>query len=141
MSYLDYLPTLNAILNTFSGLLLIIGYLLIRRGRRSAHKKAMLGAASFSTVFLVSYVIYHIQTGSKAFTGTGTVRTVYFAILITHVILAVVIVPLVARTLWFGLGGKFDRHRPLARRTLPLWLYVSVTGVIIYLMLYQMSFS
>ncbi len=141
MTYPDDLPTLNAILNACSGLLLVTGYLLIRNGRRSAHKKAMLGAASFSAVFLVSYVIYHIEVGSIAFTGTGAVRTLYFTILITHVILAVVIVPLVLRTLWLGLGDKFDRHRRLARRTLPLWLYVSVTGVIIYLMLYQMNFA
>ena len=141
MSYLEFLPTLNAILNASSGLLLVTGYLLIRNGRRAAHQKVMLTAAGFSAAFLVSYVIYHIQAGSIAFTGTGVVRQVYFAILISHVILAVVIVPLVARTLWFGLGRKFGRHRPLARRTLPLWLYVSVTGVIIYLMLYQLDFA
>lgn len=141
MTTLAWLPTLNAIFNASSAVLLVTGYLLIRRGRRDEHKLAMLGATAFSLAFLVSYVIYHVQVGSFPFTGTGGVRTLYFAILIPHTILAVVNVPLVITTLRRGLGGRYVLHKSLARKTLPVWLYVSVTGVIIYLMLYVIDFT
>ena len=133
------LPALNAFLNASSALLLATGYVLIRRGRRDAHKRVMLAALASSALFLTSYLVYHAQVGSVRFRGQGAVRTVYFTILLTHTILAVAIVPLVATTLVPALRGRFDRHRRLARITLPLWAYVSVTGVVIYWMLYRLN--
>ncbi|HEU0105990.1 MAG TPA: DUF420 domain-containing protein [Vicinamibacteria bacterium] len=133
------LPALNAILNASSALLLATGYVLIRRGRRDAHKRVMLAALASSTLFLTSYLVYHAQVGSVRFRGQGAVRMVYFTILLTHTVLAVAIVPLVASTLVPALRGRFDRHRRLARITLPLWAYVSVTGVVIYWMLYRLN--
>lgn len=132
------LPALNATLNGTAALLLAAGYVLIRTGRQEAHKRCMLGALTASVLFLVSYVIYHANTGSRPFPGTGPVRIVYFTILITHVVLAVMIVPLALITANRGLRAQFDRHVRIARWTLPLWLYVSVTGVVIYLMLYRL---
>ena len=133
------LPALNAGLNATSAVLLATGYVLIRRGRRQAHKRVMLAALVSSALFLTSYLVYHAQVGSVRFRGQGPVRTLYFTILLTHTVLAVVIVPLVAMTLVPALRGRFDKHRRLARITLPLWAYVSVTGVVIYWMLYRMS--
>ena len=132
------LPALNAGLNATSAVLLATGYVLIRRGRRDAHKRVMIAALVTSALFLASYLVYHAQVGSVRFRGQGPVRTVYFTILLTHTVLAVVIVPLVAMTLVPALRGRFDRHRRLARITLPLWAYVSVTGVVIYWMLYRL---
>ena len=132
------LPALNATLNGTAALLLAAGYVLIRTGRQEAHKRCMLGALTASVLFLLSYVIYHANTGSRPFPGTGPVRIVYFTILITHVVLAVTIVPLALITANRGLRAQFDRHVRIARWTLPLWLYVSVTGVVIYLMLYRL---
>jgi uncharacterized membrane protein YozB (DUF420 family) len=132
------LPALNALLNATSAALLATGYVHIRRGRMEAHRLAMLSALACSALFLTSYLIYHAQVGSVRFRGQGPVRTVYFTILITHTVLAVTIVPLVAVTLVPALKGRFDRHRRIARVTLPLWGYVSVTGVVIYWMLYRM---
>lgn len=132
------LPTLNAVLNATSAGLLAIGYVLIRRGRRQAHEKAMRAALLCSALFLASYLIYHAQVGSVRFQGQGPIRTVYFTILISHTILAVVIVPLVLVTFWRARQGRFDRHRAIARVTLPLWAYVSVTGVVVYWMLYRL---
>ena len=132
------LPALNACLNATSAALLAAGYVLIRRGRRQAHKRVMLTAHASSALFLTSYLVYHAQVGSVRFRGQGTVRTVYFTILLTHTVLAVVIVPLVGLTLVPALRGRFDRQRRLARITLPLWAYVAVTGVVIYWMLYRM---
>lgn len=137
MSVTD-LPALNATLNATSFFLLVTGYVFIRRGDRQSHKRCMLAALAMSGLFLTSYVIYHLQVGSVPFKGTGLVRTVYFAVLIPHVILAAAIVPLVVMTVSRGLSAKYDKHRRIARWTLPLWLYVSITGVIVYLMLYQM---
>lgn len=137
MSVAD-LPALNATLNAIAATLLVVGYRLIRSGRRTQHRNVMLAACATSTLFLISYVIYHANAGSRPFTGQGGIRIVYFAILLTHVILAAAIVPLALVTLWRGLAGKYDRHRRIARWTLPIWLYVSVTGVVVYLMLYQM---
>jgi putative membrane protein len=132
------LPALNASLNGVSGVLLVSGYILIKRGRADLHKRCMLGALASSTVFLTSYVVYHAQTGSRPFPGQGAIRTVYFAILVTHVLLAGAILPLALTTATRGLRGQYAKHVRVARWTLPLWLYVSVTGVIIYLMLYQL---
>jgi uncharacterized membrane protein YozB (DUF420 family) len=132
------LPELNASLNALSAILIVIAYVLIRRGRRTLHKRFMLGALTSSTAFLVSYVIYHANVGSKPFPGTGVIRGIYFAILLTHVVLAAVILPLVLTTTARGLWAQYDRHVAVARWTLPLWLYVSVTGVVVYLMLYRL---
>lgn len=132
------LPALNATLNGISALLLTTGYVLIRRGRVVMHKRCMIAALVSSTLFLTSYVIYHLHTGSRPFPGHGAIRVIYFAILLTHVILAAAIVPLALITATRGLRSQFDRHARIARWTLPLWMYVSVTGVVIYLMLYQM---
>ena len=137
MSVTD-LPAVNATLNSISFILLVTGYAFIRRGDRRKHKACMVGALIVSALFLTSYVIYHSQVGSVPFRGTGWIRTVYFAVLIPHVILAAAIVPPVLITASRGLTAKYDKHRRIARWTLPLWLYVSITGVIVYLMLYQM---
>ena len=132
------LPALNASLNALASVFLVIGYVLIRSGRRDAHKRCMLMALSTSALFLISYVIYHANAGSVPFPGTGAIRVVYFAVLIPHVILAATILPLALVTATRGLRGDYARHVRIARWTLPLWLYVSVTGVIVYLMLYQL---
>jgi uncharacterized membrane protein YozB (DUF420 family) len=136
-------PVINATLNGCSAVLLVTGRALIARGKRAAHRAVMLTAFGTSTLFLICYLVYHAllylhtQSGSKHFTGTGWWRPAYFTILTSHTILAAVIVPLVLITLSRALRGRFDRHRAIARWTFPLWLYVSVTGVVIYLMLYQ----
>jgi uncharacterized membrane protein YozB (DUF420 family) len=135
---LSDLPALNASLNATAAVLLAIGYTLICRGRIRQHRAVMIAACAVSTLFLVSYVIYHANIGSRPFTGRGPVRFVYFAILITHVVLAAAVLPLAIVTLSRGLRGRFERHVAIARWTLPIWLYVSVTGVIVYLMLYRM---
>jgi uncharacterized membrane protein YozB (DUF420 family) len=132
------LPALNATLNAIAGILLVIGYLLIRRGKIDAHRKVMLSAFGCSVLFLVSYLVYHYQVGSVRFTGTGAIRTVYFTILITHTVLAAVVPFLAVITLVRVLRRRFDKHRQIARWTLPIWLYVSVTGVAVYWMLYQL---
>jgi len=138
MMSLSDLPALNATLNGLAAVCLVCGYVFIRRGDRLNHKRCMIGALTVSSLFLVSYVIYHLNTGSRPFPGQGAIRLVYFTILITHVFLAAAIVPLALVTARRGLRGEFDRHVRIARWTLPLWLYVSVTGVVIYLMLYTM---
>lgn len=130
------LPALNATLNAAAATLLVIGYVLIRRGRQRAHRAVMLAAFGMSTLFLISYVIYHANAGSRPFPGQGPIRVVYFVILFTHVVLAAAILPMALLTLSRALRERFDLHVPIARWTLPIWLYVSVTGVIIYLMLY-----
>ncbi len=132
------LPKLNAMLNAGSAILLATGYVFIRRRHVAAHLSCMVGAFGLSTVFLISYVVYHFHAGSRPFTGQGWIRPVYFSLLLTHVVLAAAIVPLALTTIWRALAGCFDRHVWIARWTLPLWLYVSVTGVIVYLMLYRM---
>ena len=130
------LPALNAALNATAGVFISIGYLFVRRGHRTAHKRCMLAALTASTLFLVSYVVYHASAGSRPYQGEGASRVVYFAILITHVILAAAIVPLALVTANRGLRNRLAAHVRIARWTLPIWLYVSVTGVVIYLMLY-----
>jgi len=130
------LPALNAGLNASSALLLAAGYAFIRAGRPLAHRNCMVGALACSALFLASYLTYHFQVGSVRFGGQGAARVVYFAILVSHTILAVTIVPLVVMTVVRALRERFDAHRRIARVTLPLWGYVSVTGVVIYWMLY-----
>jgi len=131
-------PALNATLNATSAVLLSTGYAMIRRRRVLAHKTCMALAFACSTAFLVSYVIYHVRVGSVPFRGQGWIRPVYFALLISHVVLAAAILPLAIVTLSRALREQFDRHKRIARWTLPLWLYVSVTGVVIYFLLYHL---
>jgi uncharacterized membrane protein YozB (DUF420 family) len=135
---IQQLPALNATLNALSGLLLTAGYLMIRRRRIAAHRACMLAAFTASVLFLTSYVIYHANTGSRPFPGYGPLRVAYFTILISHVILAATILPLAIVTLRRGLRAQYERHIQIARWTFPIWMYVSVTGVVIYLMLYQL---
>jgi len=130
-------PALNALLNASSAVLLIIGFVLIRKRRIEAHRKVMLGALALSTLFLISYLGYHAQFGSVRFKGQGWIRPVYFSILLTHTVLAAAVVPLALVTVTRAWREQFDRHRRLARWTLPIWLYVSVTGVVVYLLLYR----
>lgn len=132
------LPHLNALLNAASGLLLVTGYVLIRHRHVRLHLACMLAALLSSTLFLVSYLVYHYYHGTTRFAGAGFVRALYFVILGTHTALAAVILPFIVLTLYRAARREFDRHRRIARWTLPLWLYVSVTGVLVYLMLYQL---
>jgi uncharacterized membrane protein YozB (DUF420 family) len=134
----QFAPTLNAALNASAAVLLALGYYFIRGRRIEAHKKCMLGAFACSAVFLVSYVIYHFQVGSVQFQGQGWIRPFYFTLLGTHTILAATVVPLALVTLARSLRGNFETHRRIARWTLPIWLYVSATGVIVYFLLYHL---
>ncbi len=133
------LPAVNAALNSLSTLLLITGWFLIRNRKIAAHRAVMITALVTSSLFLTSYLVYHAQVGSVKFQGQGPIRTVYFAILISHTILAAAVPFLAGITVWRAYRRRFDRHRAIARWTLPIWLYVSATGVIVYLMLYQMK--
>jgi len=132
------LPTLNALLNATSAVLLAIGWVLVKRRRLDAHRRVMTAAFTVSTLFLVSYLVYHANVGSVRYLGTGAARTAYLTILATHTVLAALVAPLAVTVFVLGRRRRFERHRRLARWTLPIWLYVSVTGVIVYLMLYQM---
>ena len=138
MLTLSDLPALNATLNGIAGLCLLAGYYFIRQRQIARHRAAMVGAFAMSTLFLISYVIYHANIGSKPFQGQGPIRVVYFTILITHIILATAVVPLALITLSRGLKRDDARHRRIAKITWPIWMYVSVTGVVVYLMLYQL---
>jgi putative membrane protein len=131
------LPALNAVLNGTAAILLVTAYILIRQGKRDAHRNVMIAAFTVSTLFLISYLTYHFLAGVVYFPGKGLVRIVYLTILTTHTALAVTVPVLAIITLRRGLKGWFQRHRKIARWTLPIWLYVSVTGVVVYLMLYQ----
>lgn len=135
--YISYLPHLNACLNGTSALLLFTGYTFIRSRNVTAHRVCQIAALGISLLFLASYLTYHYNHGATRFQGTGLVRTFYFTVLTSHTILAMVIVPLVILTFYRAFRGEFSKHRRIARVTLPLWLYVCVTGVIVYLMLYQ----
>ena len=132
------LPLLNATLNALAGILLVSAYVMIRKGNVVRHRALMLAAFSTSVLFLVSYVIYHVNIGSRAFTGTGIIRVVYFVILVTHVVLAIAVVPMAVVTLRRGLRRDDLGHKAIARWTFPIWLYVSVTGVVVYGMLYML---
>jgi uncharacterized membrane protein YozB (DUF420 family) len=136
--WLGYLPTLNASLNGVAAVFLAAGFVAIRHRRVHVHRACMLTAFVASTLFLTSYVVYHAQAGSVRFPGYGWIRPVYFSILVSHILLAAAILPLVLVTLYRALRGRFDRHRRIARWTLPIWLYVSVTGILVYLMLYHL---
>jgi uncharacterized membrane protein YozB (DUF420 family) len=131
------LPAVNATLNAVSGVLLLIGYALIRSGRIEQHRRCMIAAFTTSSLFLVCYLIYHAQVGSVRFIRQGFVRPLYFTVLVTHVTLAAVVLPLAIVTLSRGLKARYVRHRVIARWTLPIWLYVSITGVLVYVLLYQ----
>ena len=132
------LATVNACLNATSALLLVLGHRAIKRYAIDRHRRLMLSAAVTSALFLVSYVTYHVKAGATRFAGPGPARAVYFAILISHTILAVAVLPLALRTLYLGVKRRDERHRAIARWTYPIWLYVSVTGVVVYLMLYRL---
>lgn len=131
------LPAVNATLNAVSGVLLLIGYALIRARRIDQHRRFMIAAFATSSLFLVCYIIYHSQVGSVRFTRQGIVRQIYFTILISHLVLAAAVPPMAIMTLWRGLKGRYPQHRRLARWTFPIWLYVSVTGVLVYVLLYK----
>ena len=137
MIRLEDLPKLNAVLNATAAVLLVCAFILIRRGRREAHKRVMLAAFTVSVLFLISYLTYHAQVGSVRYPHSGAIRSVYLSILFTHTVLAAAVPVLAIITLRRGLRGNFVRHKAIARWTLPIWLYVSVTGVVVYLMLYQ----
>ncbi len=140
---MDYtnLPALNAILNSASAVLVLAGVYFIKQRNVTAHKTCMFAALGVSALFLTSYLIYHYQVGSVRFEHEGPIRTVYLGILLTHTVLAAAIVPLVLRTVYLALKNRLDSHRRIARWTFPIWIYVSVTGVVVYLMLYQMPNS
>ncbi len=138
MNILSALPTINACLNTLSGILLVAGYLQIKNKNVRAHQRLMTSAFIVSIVFLISYLVYHYNVGSVSFTGQGWVRPLYFAILLTHTVLAATVPFLAAITFYRAWKGDFQRHRRIARWTFPIWLYVSVTGVLVYLFLYQL---
>lgn len=138
MISLTDLPAVNATLNAMSFILLTIGYYFIKNSNEKAHKTLMLSALSVSILFLVSYLTYHFNVGSVRYTKQGWVRPVYFTILSTHTILAIILVPMVTVTLIRALKERFDRHRRIAKWTLPVWMYVSITGVVVYMMLYQL---
>ena len=129
------LPAANATFNSLSALCLVMGYINIRRGNRATHKRFMLSATVFSALFLVSYITYHFFHGDTRFPGQGWIRPVYFFILITHIGLSMLALPLILATLWYSLSGRFQFHRRIARWTFPIWLYVSVTGVVVYFLL------
>ena len=131
------LPAVNATLNALSGLLLLVAYILIRTRRIAAHRTVMIAAFATSSLFLICYVVYHAQVGSVPFQRQGLVRPLYFTILITHVVLAATVPPLAIITLTRGLKGRYVQHRRIARWTFPIWMYVSVTGVLVYVLLYQ----
>jgi putative membrane protein len=131
-------PTVNAALNATCAILLVVAYRAIRRLDITRHRRWMLAAAGTSTVFLASYLVYHARVGSVRFLGTGAARTVYLAVLLSHTVLAVAVLPLVLRTLYLGLKRRDDSHRRLAKWTFPIWLYVSLTGVVVYVMLYHL---
>ncbi|HEX6203572.1 MAG TPA: DUF420 domain-containing protein [Thermoanaerobaculia bacterium] len=134
------LPAVNASLNAVAAALLVVGWLLIRRRRVRAHRAVMLAAVAVSALFLASYLVYHAQVGSVRFQGQGPVRTVYFSVLLTHTVLAAAVPVLAGLSLWRAFGRRWRQHRAIARWTLPIWLYVSVTGVVVYWMLYRLHF-
>ena len=137
MPSVEYLPHLNAALNAFAAAFLFAGYIFIRSGNKIAHRACMITAVSISGIFLVSYVIHRMHAPIFEFQGQGIIRVVYYAILVSHVILAIAIVPMVSLTVFNASKGHFNKHKKIARWTWPTWMYVSITGVIVYVMLYQ----
>ena len=138
MSWASHLPAVNALLNSVAAVFLLAGLIFIKQDKKEAHRKAMLGAISMSALFLISYLIYHYQVGSVKFTAQGLPRTIYLTVLATHIVLAATVPPLALITLHRGLKARFPSHRKIARWTWPIWMYVSVTGVVVYVMLYQL---
>lgn len=141
MPHLSWLPTINACLNSASALLLTAGFWFVRRKQIDAHRRCMIGAFTASVLFLTGYLTYHWFHGTTRFPGTGAVRALYLTILVTHTILAIFIAPMAIRTLYLGLRGRIETHRKIARWTLPIWIYVSVTGVVVYWMLYRITWK
>jgi putative membrane protein len=139
VSWVDALAPLNALLNATAGTLLFLGWRAIKRGDRERHRRLMIGAVSISALFLVSYLTRVALTGTHRFPGEGTLRWLYLAILVSHTILAVAVAPMALRSLALGVSGRIEAHRKLARVTFPVWLYVSVTGVVVYVLLYQVA--
>ena len=135
---LTFLPAVNAILNSLSAVCLFLGYQAIKKSMRERHIKMMLSALFFSFLFLISYLTYHVFYGDNLFLGDGWIRSLYFFILISHIVLSMIVLPMVLSTVYFAASGDFVRHPKIARITLPLWLYVSVTGVLVYLMLHSL---
>ena len=131
------LPTLNATLNTIAAVLLLSGFIAIKKQNKELHKKLMVSALVVSAAFLTSYLIYHYHVPSKKFPDLGWIKTVYLLILIPHIILAAVMVPMIIKTFWHAFRGEWEKHKKIARLTFPIWMYVSVTGVVVYLMLYH----
>jgi putative membrane protein len=138
---LSILPSINASLNAASAIFLVLGYTLIRQRAITGHTMCMLAACGTSLLFLASYLYYHFHHGATRFPGTGWIRAFYFTVLISHTILAVVVVPFILLTLWWAFRGRFDKHAGVARVGLPIWLYVSVTGVVVYWMLYRVNWA
>lgn len=130
------LPTLNATLNSIAGVLLLSGYIAIKKNKRDLHRNLMVSALVVSALFLTSYLIYHFHVPSKKFPDLGWIKTVYFLILFPHIILAAVMVPMILKTFWHAFRGEWEKHKKIAKITFPIWMYVSVTGVVVYLMLY-----
>jgi putative membrane protein len=130
-------PSVNAALNASSAVLLVTGFIFVRRGQIAAHRACMLTAFGLSALFLVGYLVHHARVGSVPFAGTGALRTLYFGLLVPHIVLSAVVLPLALTTIWHGWHGNIATHRRIARWTLPLWLYVSVSGVAVYWMLYR----
>ncbi|GAB6054096.1 hypothetical protein JCM17960_29160 [Magnetospira thiophila] len=137
MTSATFLPHLNAGLNALSTLLLLVGFFMIKTGRQQTHKKVMLGALTVSAIFLVCYLVYHFTAPIFVFKGEGWVRPIYYGMLISHVVLSAVVVPMIAMLVWNALHGRFERHRKWARWTFPTWIYVTTTGVLIYVLLYH----
>ena len=141
MPPLCWLPTINACLNSASALLLTAGFWFVRQKQIDAHRRCMIGAFTTSVLFLTGYLTYHWFHGTTRFPGPGAVRALYLTILVTHTLLAIFIAPMAIRTLTLGLRGRIETHRKIARWTLPIWLYVSVTGVVVYCMLYRITWK
>jgi uncharacterized membrane protein YozB (DUF420 family) len=138
MLTVEQLPALNATLNGLAAMMLVVGWILIKRGQVTAHRNTMLAAFGVSVLFLISYLVYHLNVGSVRFTGPAGVRTVYLAILFSHIVLAATVPVLAIMTIYLGLKDRRAKHRQFARWTFPIWLYVSITGVVIYVMLYHL---
>lgn len=138
MIELGSFPTINATLNALSGVFILAGFVLIKKKKKKAHIACMISACVTSSLFLACYLYYHFHHGSTPFQGQGILRIVYFSILLSHTVLAMAVVPFVLRSIWTGARGNYEKHTRISRKTLPIWLYVSITGVVIYWMLYRM---
>lgn len=140
MISLESFPSINATLNALSGVFILSGFFLIKNKQKKAHIFCMVSACVTSALFLACYLYYHFHHGSTPFQGQGMIRVIYFAILLSHTLLAMAVVPFVVRSVWTGSRGKYEKHIQISRKTFPIWLYVSITGVVIYFMLYRINF-